>query len=263
MGMREEDLAGLSDEERLALSEDDETVEEATGAEEESELPEVEATSDEVHETPATVEPQSESEDEYEEPFVARYQADPVEGYSDKLSSLDTQFEDGDITLKEYNTQREQLLKQQLKAEIAEESRQQADQQKWKWEIERFMEDNSTYQQDPIMYAALDAAIKSLAAKPEYSDKNGRWFLNEAHKQVTSRFGQSAPTAKPDAKKPAKQLDVPRTLSTLPAADTNETGGDEFSNIEALFNKGKVIEAERMLAKLTPDQQTRYLEALS
>lgn len=261
MGMREEDLAGLSDEERLALSEDDDTVEEASGAEEESELPEVEATSDEAQEAQAAVEPQPEAEDEYEEPFVARYQADPVEGYSDKLSSLDTQFEDGDITLKEYNTQREQLLKQQLKAEIAEESRQQADQQKWKWEIERFMEDNSSYQQDPILYAALDAAIKSLASKPEYSDKNGRWFLNEAHKQVSSRFGQAA--AKPEAKKSAKQLDVPRTLSTLPAADANETGGDEFSNIEALFNKGKVIEAERLLAKLTPDQQTRYLEALS
>jgi hypothetical protein len=262
MGIQDDELAGLSDEERAALSSEDDTGSEdaaepvEAASEPEPADPAPEPVAEDNAEDPA---PSVDAED-YDEPFVARYQADPVDGYDEKLGNLDAQFEAGEVTLKEYNAQRESLLKQQLKAEIAAEQRTQAEQQKWQWEIERFMEDNATYRQDPLLYAALDAAIKNLANQPDNSDKTGRWFLNEAHRQVQSRFS-TPPAAKPAEKTGSKAAEVPRTLSSLPAAAENETGADEFAHIESLISKGKVVEAERLLAKLTPDQQTRYLEA--
>lgn len=261
MGIQDDELAGLSDEERAALSSEDDTGSEADAETGDVET-EVETTTTEVvnEEAPIPEESAAPDPEDYDEPFVARYQADPVDGYDEKLGTLDAQFEAGEVTLKEYNAQREALLKQQLKAEIAAEQRTQAEQQKWQWEIERFMEDNATYRQDPLLYAALDAAIKNLANQPDNSDKTGRWFLNEAHRQVQSRFS-TPPAAKPAEKTGSKAAEVPRTLSSLPAAAENETGGDEFAHIESLISKGKVVEAERLLAKLTPDQQTRYLEA--
>lgn len=275
MGFHEEELAGLSDEERLALdgADEDGAEEGAAGdaaedvpaaAPEESTQGSTDVASSDTQES-AT---ESEPEEDYEEPFVVRYQADPVEDYEAKLAELDNQFESGDLTLKEYNSQREALLKQQLKAEIAAEQRQQADQQKWHWEIERFMEDNPIYTQDKILYAALDAAVKDLANRPENSERTGRWFLAEAHKLVQKRFSVPAqpatqPQSQPTPAKSVATRDVPRTLSTLPAADMNETSADEFAYIDALINKGKVIEAERALARLTPEQQARYLEVSS
>lgn len=275
MGIKDDELAGLSDAERLALEEDEDTSVDHDDVDPPGEAPaeqdapaaaEAPAAEPEPESAPAEEAKVDEPEDDYDEPFVAQYKAEPVEGYADKLADLDGRFENGDVTLKEYNTQREALLKQQLKAEIAQEQNAQAAQQKWQWEIERFMEDNASYTTDPILYAALDAAIKALAAKSENGDKAGRWFLSEAHKQVQARFAAppaAAPAAdKPTAKRGDKAADVPRTLSTLPAADISEAGGsDEFANIEALFNKGKVIEAERLLAKLSPEAQVRYLEA--
>jgi hypothetical protein len=258
MGIQDEDLAGLSAEERAALEEED-----TTEVAEVTEDPVDAAPEAQAAEAPAAAatEVTEDDADDYDEPFIAQYQADPVEGYTEKLTELDTLFENGEVTLKDYNAQREALLKQQLKAEIAHEQKSQAASQRWQWEIDRFMEDNSGYQQDPIMYAALDAAIKNLANKPENADKNGRWFLSEAHKAVQSRFGKPAQTQAPASQKPGRN-DVPRTLSTLPAADVNDAGGSEFAHIEALFNKGKVVEAERLLSKMTPDQQSRYLEGV-
>ena len=270
MSIREDELAGLSEEERLALAEEDTAVDVAAPEDgvtgETAEAAPVEDSVGDAIEDPASgAQTDAPAEDDYEEPFVAHYQADPVDGYEAKLAGLDTQFENGEVTLKEYNSQREALLKQQLKAEISAEQKKQADDQKWQWEIERFMEDNATYRQDPILYAALDAAIKALANQAEHASKAGRWFLAEAHRQVQSRF--AAPATAPSA--PAKTVtkpgsraaDVPRTLSTLPAAADNGAGNDEFSSIENLLNTGKVMEAERLLARLTPEQQARYLEA--
>lgn len=270
MPISDVELAGLSEEERAALAD---AGPEAPAAEE---SPTAEAASDDA--TPSAEQadaadttaasdnaPPAPEEDE-PAPFVPTYQAQPVADYDAKLADLKSQFEEGDLTMDAYLQARDTLNLQRAKAEIAAEQAQQAAQQHWQWEIDRFMEDNGQYKDDPILYAALDAAIKSLANKSEHADRSGRWFLQEAHRQVQEKFTRpAAPAPASTGKAPtsprATGVNAPPVLSQIPSAGIEDTAADEFSNIDQLFAAGKTMEGERALARLSADQQRRYLEA--
>ncbi len=270
----EEELAGLTEAEREELTGADEdeiaALREVAGEDEEdSDDEEVEESAEDgavaEGESGEDEEQAVAAEDDDAPQFIHRYEAPPVDGYEAKLQSLDEKFEAGEIALREYNAQRDELRAAQLKAEIAAESAAQEAEQRWKWEIDRFMDDHDQYKKDPILHAALDAAVKNLAADEANTDKTGRWFLREAHKEVSKRFGgeeqgdkpaektaekQSQPRGKPDLKA------VPRTLGQVPAAESNDTGG-EFASLDRLDG----ADFEKAFARMTPDQQERYLKA--
>lgn len=211
--------------------------------------------------------------------FAPTYRADAVEDYDKKIEDLTTAFEKGDIQLAQFNKERDVLVRAQTKAEIAEESKKQNLEQRWDWEIDRFMDDareqkelgNIDYRANKILQASLDAAVKDLASKEENANKSGRWYLTEAHKQVMANFGRTATektadekaaeTAAAEAlKKAGRRPDlkaVPKTLGGLPAASPSETGSDsEFSHLEKLDG----MSLERAIAKMTPEQQDRYAQ---
>lgn len=199
--------------------------------------------------------------------FVPKYHAPAVEDYSAKLTALDESFQAGDVELRDYNAQRDALVRQQLKAEISAEQNAQVEEQLWEREISDFMDVHKEYGASKYRHAALDIAVKDLAADEANADKPGRWFLREAHKIVEREFGATAPAKEEvnnDAKlsvkndrKPDLSL-VPKTLAHLPAAELPDTGSvDEFAHIDRMTG----IELENAVARLSPAERERYRAA--
>lgn len=190
-----------------------------------------------------------------------------IQQIAEQRKTLDEQFEAGDIVLSAYMSQRDALSGQEadLKVEratakFAQEQNAASLTQRWDWEQEQFLDDHKEYAEDPILYAALDASVKALANVPENVNRSGRWFLNQAHKQVTERFVRKSetPPVVDGGAKPRQKPDlsvVPKTLGGLPAAEGNETGQSEFDALDKLTG----MELEEALARLTPTQQSRYL----
>jgi len=202
--------------------------------------------------------------------FAAKYHAEPVEGYADKMAELDQKFEDGDLELKDYNQQRDALVRAQLKAEISSEQQEQVEAQLWRREIDMFMDDHPEYVQRKLLNVAFDTAVKEVAADPANSDKTYRWFLSEAHKRVQEELGitqkqEQKHNADEGGKKNAKDVkprgsdikDAPPTLGKLPQAGAGESDAGEFDHIDRLEG----IDYERALAKMSPEARERYLAA--
>lgn len=130
-------------------------------------------------------------------------------------------------------------------------------------------ESGINYFSDTEKAESLDGWVKHLANNPKNANKDGAWFLQEAHKKVMVEYGITAQAAqKPaesvaDAKKVAPKTartpkldNIPPTLSGLPAAAPAASGdGGEFDHIYKLDG----IKYEQALARLNPEQQARFL----
>lgn len=208
----------------------------------------------------------------------------------DQKKALDTDFENGDLKHAEYMQKRDELSAQETglrlqvsQAQFAENQNKSTAEQRWEWEQDRFFEDHEIYTKDRLMHAALDAAVKDLAGNKDNAGKSERWFLNEAHRQVSRRFkleaaptdkegdggkdkgegdgaetqgqGQGKPKSKAGAKPDLKG--IPKTLGNLPAAEDNDAAASEFAALDKLTG----MEYEEALARLTPEQQERYAKA--
>lgn len=235
-------------------------------------------------------------DDEDDEPFTPRYVAAPVEDFEGKMKALDTRqndalakFKEGDITIDDYNTERDAIEKERLdlrdknlKAQIAQETEVQTQEQRWAYEINRFYrkvqrEEGIDYGDSIKLNTALDTEVKRLANLKDNADKDGPWFLAEAHKAVKEKFGLK-PAARTDDKGKAaaaaeakrkadedaarkarqpKRKDIPQDLGSAPNAGDDDGGasGGEFSHLEKLQG----IELENALAKMPKEQADRYL----
>lgn len=193
-----------------------------------------------------------------------------------KLDDLDKQLEEGDIDIIQYTKERDPLIQQRTEARLAAKFNEQSRDQLWKYEQNLFFNSNPEYRDDPVLNGALQRIFRSLDTQ-ENAGKTGLELLTEAHKQVeaslAARYGGGVKTpgaeqgkqqnqAKdqrpqlPKQDKPARdRVNLPRTLSDVPIAEANDTGQGEFAHLDNLSG----IEFERALARLTPDQQDRYL----
>ena len=204
--------------------------------------------------------------------------------FGDERSAIVTKFKEGEIGVDDLLSQthevdqriaalREHNLAANLASEFTTQGKKQAAQDLWQREQDTFMDDHQEYNNDPILRSALNAAVVTLARDPENRRWTGAKVLEEAHKQVHARFSQPSagdkPTDKPTDKQPseaAKKTEaarrpdlasLPRTLGGLPPADVSSTGQDEFAALDSLSG----VELENALAKLTPEQESRYLRA--
>lgn len=283
--MTEEELAGLSESERLALAEageddaitgnnphepgEDEYEDEpldaaalatiAAGADDDPIDPAVAeaAAADAVVDEPAEFTPR----------FVAEAPADAAEKFTEfnsQKAALRAKLNDGDIGLNEFTEQldaigkEERALERQVwEAENAQKQNDHNANQRWQWEQEQFFAApaNAAYK-DKYLLTALDAAIKDLANDPANASKKGPWFLSQADKMIRERFGMAKSEKQDIDPPPPPRRRAPPTLAGLPSAELPETGGgDEFAHLDKLGG----VELEAALAKMTPDQQDRYL----
>jgi hypothetical protein len=263
---KHDDLA-LSDEERAALADDSptdalpaEVVEEPAAP---AAAPAAAAPAAPAGDGAAAAAGGTESEPEApaeREAFVPRFEAEPIEGAEEKLTELETKLENGDLTLAEYNRERDAIQAAKLQADFAAKQNDAIAKQRWAWEVDSFLDQNRALRDNPLLNAALDKAVRTLADDKANEHRPMRWFLETAGAQVNELLGASKPAPVPTGGKPAPApapaARVPNTLAQAPAAAANVSDG-EFSVLDGL--NGEDLEAA--VAKLTPAQREKWIRA--
>jgi len=113
----------------------------------------------------------------------------------------------------------------------------------------------------PGLLAAYNHHLKALGSDPANENKDGQWFLQEAHRLTRADLGLAAAAPTPPAPRPAappRGVDrnaIPPTLSRVPPAADANIAGDEFAHLQGL--DGTAL--EKAIAGMTPDQLERYL----
>lgn len=289
---REAELKAMSKEDRAAAeAADKEAAEKAAAEAAAKEKAEVEAKAKAEAEAKAKAEGAgAEDEDAPGRARIPRYEVKPVEKYDEKMKALDTKeaeaqakFDAADIDLKELlsinrkiSADRAELRDANLRATMAAEYNEKAAQAEWMGDVQDFfatVKQKSGIDYDkPLLNAAFDRAIKTLAADDANSKRSNQWFLREADKQVKAEIGFVAkePSAaekeaarlaaekgkeKPQGRKPA--LAVVKDVGGMPSAgDDDAAGGNpEFAALDKLDG----IEYEDALARMPQAKQDAYL----
>jgi hypothetical protein len=138
----------------------------------------------------------------------------PVEMQA-KLDTLDDQFEEGEITIKDYNRQRDEIRTEITNHQLAiAEDRRQA--QVWAAEQNAFLSVHPEYTENSLkgkaLYGAIDGAVREIANRPESAHLTGMQILLKAHAEVQKAFGfapqaearQSHEQAKAQEQKPKR-----------------------------------------------------------
>lgn len=200
--------------------------------------------------------------------FVPEFKNDAPADADERILALDEQskdvaakFKDGEIDLTEFMELKGKIDQEKITLTVAIEQGKWSERQNAEVEQQLRVRDtnrffsapaNKVYRDDEILYSVLDNTVRKLQAAPETKDKPYSWHLEEADRQVRARLvqGVTKPNRQPDLS------GVPKSLSTLPAADLNDaSSGGEFAYLDKLGG----MDLERALAKLTPDQEARYL----
>jgi hypothetical protein len=218
--------------------------------------------------------------------------APPVDNYAERMAEVDAKWENieeqwtnGEITNAEKNTafreyidSREALRDANRKHEDYLAANQAAHDTKWVNEQRAFIQqafrETGVNYMNPEQHAVWNDWVKRLADDPKNADKDGMWFLEQAHKKAcieldiplkrsapnATKTAAPAPQAKPDAKKvPNRQPDlnkVPPTLGRLPAAADGDAGeGGEFAHMDGLEG----TDYEVAIARMSEDQKKRWL----
>lgn len=283
----EEEMAGLSEEERAAIMDevedsipksgesigDQDTEGDDDGAGNgEGDTSGAQAGGGTVSSDPGHAEGEGEPRTPPAIPFVPVLPVDTsrLEGISTQLEELNQQLQDGDLDLVEYTKLRDPLIREQTQIELTQHFNEQQQAQLWKHEQNLFFSRNDAFRTDPILNGALRAAFKQLDTE-ENDHKTGYDLLLEAKTLVDARFGSgpsggtaaNTPTradggqsATPRRSTPARDsADIPKTLAEVIPASSNSTNADEFAHLDNLTG----LEYEQALAKLPKDAEERYL----
>lgn len=223
--------------------------------------------------------------DEEEEPAPAEKAAEPVhtplltgdvpEDFDEQVTAigtakddLDTKFEDGDLTTKEYRAEMDKLNKQErllemqeFKARTANEIAENQQRAAWAGTVNSFLEDNPVYATSKLRYKALDDTVKQVANDEANAGLTGAEILAKAHEIVESDLGSvQAPAGdpeKPAGRKTGKPA-APPNLGKLPAAEATEVGNSRWKALDRLADSDPIA-YEKALAKLSEDDQDAYL----
>lgn len=188
----------------------------------------------------------------------------PVEMQA-KLDALDDQFEEGEITIKDYNRQRDEIRTDITNHQLAiAEDRRQA--QVWVAEQNAFLSVHPEYTESSLkgktLFGAIDGAVREIASRPESAHLTGMQILLKAHAEVQKAFGfapqkeatpEQGKAPEPKPKRPAPKVPDIKTLADVPVSAKNETE-DPFSALDKL--SGEAL--EDAIAKMSDAQAKAY-----
>ena len=203
-----------------------------------------------------------------------------VAAVTTRTSEIQQQFNDGEIDLAERDAElakvsgeRDELNRVRARVESLQEINAQNAQRNWQNQIVSFMtsaakeQGGIDYRTDEAKAKDLDKYVKILAQDDDNADRDGPWFLAEAHKLVKVKHGivstAPAPAPKTDAQKIAEAKakrapalgDVPKNLASVPGSDGPGDVGDEFADVLALDGQ----ELEDAIGRMTPMQRQKFL----
>jgi len=278
--MKDDDLEGLTDAEREAL--EGEELENEAGADANDADDEAETDGDDSADAsaadgagepaPAEASPQS-----FQVPTPDLAQIDQaLAELTAKREALETEYESGDSSdtyaehrakLRELDEAVRDLSMEKAEARAVLRMNQAYQMEWWTREVNAFkreaLKEGIDYDKDDKLGAEWDRAVQFLGQDPNNAQQDARWFLAEAHEMVKARFRVGAkeapaPRSRVDealAARRAQKGEMPPTLAKLPEAGSQDEREGEFSHLDRL--QGAAF--ERALAKLTPEQQDRYL----
>ena len=200
--------------------------------------------------------------------------APPPEDADAKLADIEarkeallTQFDDGDITAKDYQKQLDVLAKEERSVEmakfeagIAQKMEQQRLQNDWNKTCEAFVDSHAVYKEMPWAYKELDAKVRDLASKPETAQWSGQKFLDEAHKELVAKYKFPETPKADDKQDKRKERELPPNLAKVPAANVEDTNGGRFAVLDRLANTDPVA-YEETLNKMSQAERDAYLNA--
>lgn len=282
----EEILAGLTDEERAAMEEDDGGAEEPEQTDEEREAEEAadgeeeadgepdEAAADDAGEADA-----ADGEPDADEiPVVAAapiYVAEAPADAEARLAQIAAdkeklvgQFDDGELTAKEYQQELDKLAREERgierqidKAEIARDMAEQQAAAERDKQVNDFLGEVGIPRnpEDP-QFQVLNKAVIMIANLEDSANKSAREILQEAYelcvfkKQIAGKAAAPAPAPAKAARKP---IVAPPTLGRLPAAEMTDTSeGNRFAHLDRM----DPVAREEALAKMSEADQNAYLQ---
>ena len=273
--MSEEIDDGLTAEERAALQEDDggaapyeednDADTKEAGTADDKAADDAAAAADTSLQQQAAEPATSEDKPEQAPILVAEVPPDLTAKFAEigtKKDALLEQFDNGDITAREYQKQLDALAReeralerQQDRAELAQQMQQQQLQNDWVKTCNDFVSDHPIYK-EARLYRALDQEVRELAAKPETANWSGQKFLDEAHKNLKAAFGfTEANEPKP---KVSEDRGLPPNLAKVPAAEVESTNGGRWAVLDRLAASNPIA-YEEAINKMSAAERDAYM----
>lgn len=308
-GFTEEELAEMTPEEREGIENDDEDTGTEVTADELSEEeqqaaddaatalagdpepepdPEPEVTPEPEPETTPEDKPTSEAPRNGPLPLIQANVPADIEAQrtaiDEKEEALDAQFEDGDITSKEYkaevkklNQQRSDLDWSARKGELSKEIEHNQIMSNWYGTVNVFTAEHPELLRNKTLQDAFDSIVMRTTADAMTAGKSisqiGMKELNDAYAVWCDEIGYT-PANKPEPKletKPVKEdkaapaktkppREVPPTLSKVPAADTTDITNTRFATLDRLAETDP-IKYQAMIDGMSDAERDLYNQA--
>lgn len=194
-----------------------------------------------------------------------------IEEIEAKMTALDTKFEDGDITLADYNKERaeyvESITEQRMFATINAQVQKSAAEKGWKDSQADFFSNNAEYLNERLKNVAFVDAVNRLLATEESKAMTDAQIFDAAKKECDAVFypnGRTSETKIVDMEEKRKSIDAAKkaeadraagvkTLARVPVSEGN-VGYDKFDAIDRLTGDAY----ENAVAKLSDAERAQY-----
>lgn len=207
--------------------------------------------------------------------------AEVPEGADERLKAIATEkqalldkLDEGDLTVREYQTQVDALMEEKGKLELAIHTANMADQMErqrlqseWETTVHSFLRANADYQKtvNPILFSALDLRIREIAASEEGANLTNLQILERARDDVDKAVGRKpkaeAPTSPPPPPPSGQKPAAPPTLAHVPAADiTASDEGGKWAVLDRLASADP-LRYEEEIGKLSEADRDAYMRA--
>jgi hypothetical protein len=206
---------------------------------------------------------QTSPEPEYRSDPAPVLVAQPIENASDLLrqlaaaeENLASQFEDGDITSREYrdgmarlSEDRDEIKWATRKAHLANEIRETAERAAWHREVNAFMTKGpgAHLTKSHGAMVAFDEVVKKVTADPANERLSDRAQLEKAFKIYQADMARAGFGA-------TDQLETARALGDMGGG----RGGVDFGSIDAMISRGDLAGVERALAGMSREERDAY-----
>jgi hypothetical protein len=205
---------------------------------------------------------------------------DKIKGLNEQAIELADKFDSGDLTAREYHTQREAIDEQRttLRSQINDA------QKAWgkalnDWSnktVKAFLRENPQYgAENPTLNRVLDGEVRALQLNTP--DPFNPRILREAHANIQKAMGKTVAAEPAPARQagqqtgkngkngktkppvvPGKRPQVPPTLARMPADEIEDTSGGKYARLDRLSAKSP-HDFEVALSKMSPADRDEYL----
>jgi hypothetical protein len=204
-------------------------------------------------------------------PTLPEIDAAKLEQLKSDLDEAKKKFADGDIDYSELDIIKDIFNELKWKSEFTQESNLNTRETLWKWEQDRFLDDNDKFKNNVTLNAAFISVVNGIIATEDGAKLTDRQVLAKAKEQVEADLGltQSYSASSADKSKAAEakkqaaiagakksnadRSNIAADIGGLPSAEEN-VDTDPFTYLDKL--EGEKFQAA--INKLSPEQLSKY-----